>query len=80
MHRVTKSMIQRTVTSLIALEHEMLSVHWGCKVKKKIYIEKATWSGQSTREEQRHHKANVPVSLGEGGGGGLKQRSVIELK
>lgn len=53
--------------------HEMLREHWGCKVKKKIYIEKAAWTHQSTKEEQRHHKANVPVSLG-----GMRQRSVME--
>lgn len=26
--------------------HKMLRERWGCKVKKKIYIEKATWTHQ----------------------------------
>lgn len=55
--------------------HEMLRESWGCMVEKKIYIERDTWTNQFTREEQRHHKANVPVSLG-----GIRQRSVIEVR
>lgn len=54
--------------------HAMQREHWGCKVWKMNYIEKATWTDQSTREEQWHHKANIPVLLG-----GMKLCSLIEV-
>lgn len=55
--------------------HEMLRECRGRKVRKKIHIEKATQTVRGTREEQRHHKARVPLSLG-----GMRQRSVIKVK
>lgn len=57
--------------------HEMQKEHWGCKVKREIYIKTVTWTNRSTREEQRQRKASVPVSLGGVRHGGMQRHPIV---